>query len=57
MLLDELYRTFIRRFYERRSTGLAYLGLMLRHPVHLVHVLRHIGQFAPYLRWVRTGRR
>ncbi len=54
--LEELYREFIKRFYQRPRTALTYTKLMLTTPEHILTVLRHAGQFLPYLNWVRTGR-
>lgn len=53
--LEELYRTFIKRFYQRPRTAWGYTRLMISTPVHIATVLRHARQFLPYLHWVRTG--
>lgn len=54
--LEQLYREFIKRFYQRSSTAFNYTRLMISTPVHLWTVVKHAGQFLPYLNWVRTGR-
>jgi hypothetical protein len=54
--LEELYREFIRRFYQRPRTAWRYAGLMLGNPEHVLTVIRHAGRFLPYLLWVGTGR-
>jgi anaerobic magnesium-protoporphyrin IX monomethyl ester cyclase len=55
--LEELYREFIKRFYQRPGTAWKYTKLMLREPQHVLTVARHARQFLPYLHWVRTGRK
>jgi radical SAM superfamily enzyme YgiQ (UPF0313 family) len=54
--LEELYRLFIKRFYQRPRTAWNYTKLMLTTPAHVVTVIRHARQFLPYLNWVRTAR-
>ncbi len=54
--LEDLYREFLRRFYQRPRTAWTYTKLMITSPVHLMTVLRNAGQFLPYLAWVGTGR-
>jgi radical SAM superfamily enzyme YgiQ (UPF0313 family) len=53
--LEELYRLFLKRFYQRPRTAWNYTKLMLSQPAHIATVLRHARQFLPYLNWVRTG--
>jgi radical SAM superfamily enzyme YgiQ (UPF0313 family) len=54
--LEDLYREFIKRFYQRPRTAYNYTKLMLSTPTHILTVLRNARQFLPYLNWVRTGR-
>ena len=53
--LGDLYRLFIKRFYQRPRTAWNYTKLMLTTPAHIMTVIRNADQFLPYLNWVRTA--
>ncbi|MFH1437399.1 MAG: radical SAM protein [Pseudomonadota bacterium] len=53
--LEELYREFLRRFYERPSTLFRYSKLMVKSPYNLVMLAGNLPGFLKYLRWIKKG--
>ena len=53
--LEELYRKFLERFYQRPSTMLKYTKLMVKSPYNLVLIAKNLPGFLNYLSWIRNG--
>jgi anaerobic magnesium-protoporphyrin IX monomethyl ester cyclase len=53
--LEDLYRDFIRRFYQRPHIMARYTRLMIQSPFNLVLIARSFGDFLRYIRWLRRG--
>lgn len=54
--LEDLYREFIRRFYQRPSIMVKYTRLMIQSPYNLYAVAKSFPRFLSYILWVRDGK-
>jgi len=53
--LEELYREFLRRFYQRPSVMYKYTKLMIRTPYNLYTIAKSLPNFLKYILWIKRG--